>query len=315
MAHYAVQIPPLLDAMRAAPRSDRFWETIDFSKPRQDGDLKYHARRGGHHRIPLEVREAVLGGRRDLEGIAARLRDGRSTRVVCLLGAGVSTSAGILAFRGGKEGEKMRKPMSPEGFREDPMAFWQAGLLGRAPTAAHRFLARLHREGVLLRVFTQNIDGLEAAAGLPADKIVECHGSATRCVCWANRRHKAGWSAEAAAAAREPPRCRECDELVRPDIVFFGESLPAAFALHAGADLPACDLLIVMGTSLQVYPVAGLVKQVGALTPRLCISRERMGVFSQDVAAESAYRDVVFQGDCDDAARRLAELAGWGALE
>merc|ERR1712060_250723 len=102
--------------------------------------------------------------------------------------------------------------------------------------------------GILQRVYTQNIDGLEAAAGVPQDLIIKCHGSALRTVCSANHSQPMHGPTEVdASEAWKAPRCT-CGALLRPDIVFFGEPLPAEFSRRSGEDLHECDLLIVIGT-------------------------------------------------------------------
>ena len=114
--------------------------------------------------------------------------------------------------------------------------------------------------------------------------------------------------------------------LVKPDIVFFGENLPARFFRHAKEDFPQCDLLIVMGTSLQVHPFASLVDNVSKETPRLLINREAVGAYTAEqrqllklmqrsegfVFDEGErWRDVALLGDCDDGVAALAAELGW----
>ena len=219
-----------------------------------------------------------------------------------------------------------RELFSLEGFMNEPARFWyRAAQLfsARKPTPAHALLARLAREGLLLRVYTQNIDGLEAAAGIPSDLIMECHGSASRVVCSADKDHRVAASAAESAlnSSREgllAPLC-SCGAPLRPDITLFGEPLPPEFHRHAGTDLSECDLLLVMGTGLSVYPVAGLVQQVGPLTPRLLINREPVGLWRDVRNVGSAikpeeerwYRDAFFEGECDAGAFEFAQEMGW----
>lgn len=313
----------LLEMFRAStivPAS--FWESFDPKKVRNTSNRKYHARRGGHHRIPLEERTAVLGGELSLAAVARRLAERRSTKIVALTGAGISTSAGVPDFRsaGGLWTQPATRALfSAEGFVNEPEVFWRqsAALFGkRQPTRAHALLARLAREGLLRRVYTQNIDGLEAAAGIPEELIVECHGNASRVICSADPSHEVGTAssdvtdlAVCSGDAWRAPRCPTCGALLRPDIVFFGEPLPSAFARHSGEDVRACDLLLVFGTSLSVYPVAGLVQRVGALTPRLLVNQEAAGVWRSP--PEHNYRDVFWGGECDAGAEAMAEQLGW----
>jgi NAD-dependent SIR2 family protein deacetylase len=164
---------------------------------------------------------------------------------------------------------------------------------------------------MLQRVYTQNIDMLESVVGIEQDRLVEAHGSLNQAECiecgrlttdeemaelWHTVMHK-----------HAAPRCG-CNGIIRPRVTFFGEPLPDRFAL-AHPDLSTCELLIVMGTSLVVYPFAGLVQMVPPLTPRLLINRKRTGPF-QYVGVEgesrtSQYRDAVFEGDCDEGVNAL----------
>lgn len=106
-------------------------------------------------------------------------------------------------------------------------------------------------------------------------------------------------------------RCQKCgDGLVKPDIVFFGEQLPQRFFMHREEDMPKCDLLIVMGTSLVVYPFASLQGMVGDRCPRLLVNREKVGDLE---FGDGNVRDALHLGDCDDGVLQLAELLGWTA--
>lgn len=119
-----------------------------------------------------------------------------------------------------------------------------------------------------------------------------------------------------------------CGGLVKPDIVFFGENLPARFFRQSQEDFPACELLIVMGTSLVVHPFAGLVDRVPRDAPRCLVNRERVGEMDPELVAmaggrptkgfvfppsEWAYRDALYEGNCDDGCLELARLLGWEA--
>merc|ERR1712025_862591 len=119
-----------------------------------------------------------------------------------------------------------------------------------------------------------------------------------RNVCSENRAHSVqhGLIQAGASDTWKAPRCA-CGALLRPDIVFFGEPLPGDFATHSGEDMHECDLLIVIGTALSVYPVAGLVSRVSPLTPRLLINREAVGVWRSCDANTENFRDVFWQGE------------------
>uniref|UniRef100_A0A493TLU3 NAD-dependent protein deacetylase sirtuin-2 n=1 Tax=Anas platyrhynchos platyrhynchos TaxID=8840 RepID=A0A493TLU3_ANAPP len=118
------------------------------------------------------------------------------------------------------------------------------------------------------------------------------------------------------------PKCEKCQGVVKPDIVFFGESLPSRFFTLLQSDFQKVDLLLIMGTSLQVQPFASLVSRVPASTPRLLINKEKTGQSDplmslmgfgcgMDFDSDKAYRDVAWLGDCDQGCLELAELLGW----
>lgn len=178
---------------------------------------------------------------------------------------------------------------------------------------------------MLLRCYTQNIDSLEALAGVGRERIVAAHGNF-------DAAHLAG--RPAAAVDVEELRCavlegegaiRALNErhggLAKPAITFFGEPLPERFGELVPEDFAQCDLLIVMGTSLKVRPFALLPEFPNRGTPRLLINRQRVGPFTfqcdrgaHDPPAELARptTDVFFEGDCDAGVRELARLAGMG---
>lgn len=186
-----------------------------------------------------------------------------------------------------------------------------------SPTISHVFIALLARKGLLRMLFTQNIDCLERAAGVPGDLIIEAHGSfaTQRCVeCKtpypdaAMREHVArGEPARCVNAGRtdsENERENGCDGLVKPDIVFFGEQLPAAF--FRNHDVPAeADLMLVLGTSLSVQPFASLPRVAPDEAPRVLFNLQRVG----DLGTRPD--DVLHLGDCDSGVRALADELGW----
>jgi hypothetical protein len=188
-------------------------------------------------------------------------------------------------------------------------------------------LRLLHEKGVLLRCFSQNIDSLETLAGLPKEKMVAAHGNFDSAHCVSTGEPVPVDEVREAILAGEEGWQAMRDRhggLVKPDIVFFGEQLPPRFQQCMMTDLPQCDLLIVMGTSLKVQPFASLVGQVGKDVPRLLINREKVGERMGGVLglllgdsdgfdfSETNYRDACFLGDCDAGARALAKACGWG---
>ncbi len=185
------------------------------------------------------------------------IRKRRPKRVVVFTGAGVSAESGIPTFRGVGGLWRDFRPedlATPEAFARDCKLVWEwyewrRGLVRAAqPNAAHLSIAKL--SGAI--VVTQNVDGLHARAG--ARDVIELHGSIFRVRCT-----REGSTRDAAAPfAVVPPRC-ECGALLRPDVVWFGEALPALEWERATEAIRAADLLLVIGTSGVVYPAAGLV--------------------------------------------------------
>jgi len=208
----------------------------------------------------------------DIEGFAKIIRSAPPRSIVVLCGAGISVSAGIPDFRSPGTGlydnlQKYDLP-SPQAifelsyFRERPDAFY---MLAREmwpdnfrPTPTHHFIALLHDKGLLRRCFSQNIDSLEAAAGLPHHMTVAAHGNFDSCTCIeTGQRVPVDEVKRAVVVGKEGPggwlELREkYGGLVKPNIVFFGEQLPARFFEAAEDDLPEAEAMIVMGTSLKV---------------------------------------------------------------
>ncbi|KAL8721773.1 MAG: hypothetical protein Q9225_001622 [Loekoesia sp. 1 TL-2023] len=160
--------------------------------------------------------------------------------------------------------------------------------------------------GLLLKLFTQNIDCLERAAGVPDEKIVEAHGSFARQRCIECHRDFPDDLMKQAISRHQVPHCihSACGGLVKPDIVFFGEALPEDF--HRNRTLPSsADLAIVMGTSLTVQPFASLPGFCAEGVPRVLLNLERVGGLG------SRADDVLLLGDCDQGVQKLASALGW----
>jgi NAD-dependent deacetylase len=187
--------------------------------------------------------------------------------VVALTGAGVSVPSGIPDFRSPQTGLWANvDPMEVAHisvWRREPARFWGfygqrfAALEGKQPNGAHRALAALEAAGHVEAVITQNIDGLHRAAG--TQDLIEVHGSIATASCLADgRRHPlAEVRARLAADPEGIPRC-DCGAPLKPDVVLFGEMLDAAAIGRATELAVAADLMIVVGSSLEVHPVAGL---------------------------------------------------------
>ncbi|CAF1019541.1 unnamed protein product [Adineta ricciae] len=256
----------------------------------------------------------------------------KCSNVVVMAGAGISTSAGIPDFRSPGTGlysqlEKYNLPF-PEAvfhldfFRTNPKPFF---LLAKelypqkfTPTPTHYFIRLLEEKKKLLRVFTQNIDSLERVAGISTDKIVEAHGTFFTSHCLDCREEYDLEFIKEIIFKDEIPHCKKCDGIVKPDIVFFGEKLPARFNDCVHSDFSKADFLIIIGTSLKVAPFNRLLTFVDKNCPRLLINMEPAGNSNQDMGfgallygKKANRRDVFHQSTCDEGVSELAKSLGW----
>ncbi|KAI0947190.1 hypothetical protein AcV7_009679 [Taiwanofungus camphoratus] len=262
---------------------------------------------------PPEVLEA-----RDLASVGRYMKSEQCKNVFVMLGAGVSTSAGIPDFRSPETGlyanlAKLNLPY-PEAvfeinfFRENPKPFYALArelLPGRfRPTPTHSFVRLLASHSLLHTCFTQNIDTLERRAGVPADRIVEAHGSFASQKCIECRTPFDGERMRECLKTGQVAICEECEGMVKPDIVFFGESLPQLFH-QSVPKLCDADLLFVIGTSLTVHPFASLASLVPAHSPRVLVNLDPVGDFG------NRPDDVICLGKCDEVIRDLCKELGW----
>ena len=187
-----------------------------------------------------------------------------SRRIVFFGGAGVSTESGLKDFRSsdGLYAEKYKFPpeymLSHDCFvrhTEEFFAFYREKLLpeGIKPNAAHFKLAEAEKKGKLSQIITQNIDGLHQAAG--SKNVLELHGSVLRNYCT----RCGAFYDEKFMRTTPVPKCAKCGGIVKPDVVLYGENLDENVLAGAVRALRNADTLIVAGTSLQVYPAAGLI--------------------------------------------------------
>jgi len=197
--------------------------------------------------------------------LAELLRD--ATSAVVLTGAGVSVPSGIPDFR--TPGTGLWENVDPmevahiDAWRRDPGRFWSfygdrfASLVEKQPNEAHRVLAELERRGLIRAVITQNIDRLHRSAG--TRRLIEVHGSIEWSVCL-ECRGKLGLDRvlEQLEAGKGVPQCPACSAPLKPDVVLFGELLPERAMAEAQGLAHEADLMVCVGSSLEVYPVAGL---------------------------------------------------------
>jgi NAD-dependent deacetylase len=201
----------------------------------------------------------------------ARRRIDRARRVVVLTGAGISTESGIPDFRGPK-GVWTRNPAAEkqstiQNYLADPdvrKAAWRSRLDSPAwsaePNAGHRALVALERRGILHALVTQNIDELHQRAGSSPDRVVEVHGSMRRVMCWeCGRRAPMEEALARVRAGEDDPHCRACGGILKSDTISFGQALVPEVIDRAMAAAAEADLLLAIGTTLQVQPVASMV--------------------------------------------------------
>ncbi|NLF46656.1 MAG: NAD-dependent deacylase [Syntrophomonadaceae bacterium] len=224
----------------------------------------------------------------NINQIAALMANSRSTTVVT--GAGISTEAGIPDFRGPegiyrKLGEdKVMRIINIDTFRQRPELFYEFyrehfKLAEVAPGRAHYVLAELEARNYIHGVVTQNIDGLHQKAG--SKNVIPVHGTADRFVC---QKYHCGAVYDASTALSSPelvPRCEKCGGVLKPDVVLFGESIQNF--MDAQDSILSAQLLIVIGSSLTVYPLAGFVRAFDSFTQDLVILNK--GPTSMDHAA------------------------------
>ncbi|XP_072129035.1 NAD-dependent protein deacetylase sirtuin-3, mitochondrial isoform X3 [Mobula birostris] len=200
-----------------------------------------------------------------LQDIASLIQSAGCSKIVVMSGAGISTPSGIPDFRSPGSGlydnlQQYDVPY-PEAvfdigyFAHNPEPFFAVARQlypGHCkPNFTHYFVRMLYQKGLLLRMYTQNIDGLERRAGIPPQKLVEAHGTFATATCTVCRGSFTWEQLQGDVMEGKVPHCSSCSGVIKPDIVFFGEQLPRKFYQYL-IDFPLADLLIILGTSLEV---------------------------------------------------------------
>ena len=201
----------------------------------------------------------------DRSDLARSIADAR--RIVVFTGAGISTESGIPDFRSPGGVWSQMKPIyfqdfvSSEARRREA---WErvftgrAGWVGREPNAGHHAVARLVAQGRASSVITQNVDNLHQSSGIPHHQVIELHGNASYATCLECAvRHELEDLKVLYDATGDLPSCRACGGLVKTATISFGQTMPAEPMAQAEAETLACDLFLVLGSSLVVYPAAG----------------------------------------------------------
>jgi NAD-dependent protein deacetylase/lipoamidase len=224
----------------------------------------------------------------------------RSPRTVALTGAGISTESGIPDFRGPQglwtKNPKAERLSNIQFYMADPEVrklswlsrldhpAWQA-----SPNAGHRALVDLERRGKLHALVTQNIDGLHQRAGNSADRVIEVHGTMHEVVCMeCNWRGPMAPILDRVRGGEEDPPCERCGGILKSATISFGQSLVPTVIARAMRAAEEADLLLAVGSSLQVYPVAGAVPVAKAAGARLVIINAEPTPF--DDLADAVFR-------------------------
>ena len=225
---------------------------------------------------------------------------GSSRRAVVFTGAGMSTESGIPDFRSpGGIWTKML-PIEFQDYLSDPEArriSWQRRLEMEEswktvlPNDGHKAVAELVARGKVSHVITQNIDGLHQASGVPAEKMIELHGNTrhAKCLDCGTRAEIAGILAHFRAHGAAPD-CATCGGLIKTATISFGQPMPEEEMARAQAASMACDLMLVLGSSLGVFPAAGfplLARRNGA----------RLAILNRDETPQDRFADLVIHGE------------------
>lgn len=275
-----------------------------------------------------------------MEKLVELITSGNIHNVIVMAGAGISVASGIPDFRSPQVGlyasiknvaelhhHDPTFVFQLEVFEKDPKPFWWIfskmwpATAAALPTQFHFLISLLYSHNLLLRCYTQNIDGLEKLAGVPDEKVIHAHGVLDKCHCLkCGKEYPIGYCIPQMNANLANPNatienaicpvCTSCgSSLIKPDVVFFHEDLPDEFFDQFPIDFEKADLLIIAGTSLEVYPFASLPGKVNHDVPRFLINKtmvknSRKFNFSSD-------RDWFIPGDCQVFAKDLCEVLGW----
>jgi len=221
-------------------------------------------------------------------------------RIVAFTGAGISTESGIPDFRspGGiwtkyqpiyfddfMSSEEMRRESWRRKFATDET------MVKAEPNAGHRALARLVEQGKMTAIITQNIDGLHQRSGVPASKIIELHGNTTYATCLdCGQRHELAPIRKAFESKGTLPLCEKCDGIVKTATISFGQAMPEIQMARAQDETENCDLFIVLGSSLVVYPAAGF--------PQIARRRgAKLVILNRDPTDQDDDADLVLHGE------------------
>ena len=248
-----------------------------------------------------------------IEQVAGLLANAKNA--VALTGAGISTESGIPDFRspGGLWSRVDPGEFSIDRFLQNPGRFWklnlnlkQSGdfdLAAAEPNAAHFALARMEHLGIMKCVITQNVDNLHQRAG--SVEVVEFHGNLLRAVCLKCKAVEPMDDVEERMTSSQDamPRCLRCGGILKPDAVFFGEAIPPRAMMISQIQSYKCDVLLVIGTSLQVFPAAQIPIAVRTKTPPAKV----IEINREPSALRDQVTDILFLGSASEIMQKLID--------
>ncbi len=238
-----------------------------------------------------------------------------SKNAVALTGAGISTESGIPDFRspGGLWERVDPGEFTIDRFLQNPARFWRIhremkasgdfDLGSASPNSGHGALARMEKSGILKCIITQNVDNLHQKAG--SNEVVEFHGNLLRAACMKCRETEPIEEVEARLNEneQEPPRCAKCGGLVKPDAVFFGEAIPTDALAVSQTQSDRCDVLLVVGSSLQVFPAAQIPLNVKLKRPPATV----IEVNREPSALHQQVADILIVGSAGEILTKIVE--------
>jgi NAD-dependent deacetylase len=260
-------------------------------------------------RIPHVTASRTVGT--ELEAIAGWLREAR--QIVVLTGAGISTESGIPDFRGPQglwtKNPDAEKTATLQYYVADPevrVKAWrnrlESPLWEAQPNVGHRALADLEKKAALHTLVTQNIDGLHQKAGTSPEIVVEIHGNVRDAKCLAcSWRGPMEETLERVRAGEADPSCRECGGILKSATISFGENLVVEDLERSQRAAAGCDLFVAIGSSLTVYPAAGLPEVALSAGARLVVMNAQNTPFDR-------YADAVVRDQLGDVLPKLVEL-------
>ena len=284
----------------------------------------------------------------DIKGLANYIKNGYCKKILILTGAGISVKSGIPDFRSPGTGiydniknYNVSKPellFNRSYIKQDPKPVFTLikQFLSKEyePSNAHYLSVLFKNKGLLMRYYTQNVDGLDLKAGLTPPYLIECHGQmrTSTCTNFSCRNKISTDLIKNKILKDEIPKCEKCNSIIIPDIVMNDDDLPEEFFDQLDKDFHECDLLIVMGTSLKVEPFPGMIEDPPLNVPRVLINNEPVVTYFEELGEKNGKlvetskdrlsqkfkfghffnrRDIFLGGDLDNNVLELIKELGW----